>query len=52
MKILSGHESSINSWLTRFIVAMVKPLSAENIYQDSMMYGYHNLFMLGANLDA
>lgn len=36
----------------RVFVAMAKPLSTENIYQDTMMYGYHNPFMSGTNLDA
>lgn len=36
----------------RVFVAMAKPLSTENIYQDAMMYGYHNPFMSGTNLDA
>lgn len=36
----------------RVFVAMAKPMSSEAIYQDTMMYGYHNPFMSGANLDA
>lgn len=36
----------------RVFVAMAKPLSTDNIYQDTMMYGYHNPFMSGTNLDA
>ena len=29
----------------RVFVAMAKPMGAEPIYQDEMMYGYHNPFM-------
>lgn len=36
----------------RAYVAMAKPLDSKVIYQDSMMYGYHNPLMSGVNLDA
>lgn len=36
----------------RAYVALAKPMGSKVIYQDSMMYGYHNPFMSGVSLDA
>ncbi|MDH5484673.1 MAG: hypothetical protein OEY43_05485 [Gammaproteobacteria bacterium] len=36
----------------RAFVAMAKPMGTQVIYQDTMMYGYHNPLMSGVELDA
>ena len=36
----------------RAFVALAKPMDNKVIYQDAMMYGYHNPFMSGVELDA